>query len=129
MSDPATVSRYFQQKANGWILADGSVESHIRKVGKQGLADEFRADGEFGEVCQLVHEWGELQARSHVVKSLEGFVGDQFDTPLFGEMDIVIGAMALACGFTTLGEKLIVAGIGVLAAAGIIAAILGSRRK
>jgi len=123
------VTRYFQRKATDWINTEGSVEAHVRRVGKQGLADEFRVDGEFGEVCQLVHEWGELQARNHIVKSLEDFVGDQFNTPLFGEMDIVIGAMALACGFTTLGTKLVVTGIGILVTAGIIAAILGSRRR
>lgn len=129
MSDPYAVSRYFQNKASDWIQSDGSVKAHVRRVGKDGLADEFRTDGAFGEVCELVHEFGELQARAHIVKSLEGFVGDQFGWPLVGEMDIIVGAMALACGFTTLGEKLVWTGVAALAIAGIAAAALGSRKK
>jgi hypothetical protein len=129
MSDPYAVSRYFQIKANAWIQADGSVETHVRRMGKQGLADEFRADGAFSEVCELVHAFGELQARAHIVKSLEGFVGDQFSWPLVGEMDIIVGAMALACGFITLGEKLVWTGLAALAIAGIAAAAFGSQKK
>jgi hypothetical protein len=129
LPEPLAVTNYFQRKAVIWIQQDGSVENHVRRLGKNGLADEFRADGGFGEVCELVHEWGELQARSHIVKSIENFVGDQFNTPLFGEMDIVIGAMALACGFTTLGEKLVTVGVVSAVAAGIIAAILAASRE
>jgi hypothetical protein len=129
MADPYAVSRYFQIRANAWIQADGSVEAHIRRVGKQGLAGEFGTDKSFGEVCELVQEFGELQARAHIVKSLEGFIGDQFSWPLVGEMDIIIGAMALACGFKTLGEKLVWTGVAALAIAGIAAAALGSRES
>ena len=129
MSNPFAVSNYFQTKASAWIAMDGSVEAHVRRLGKQGLADEFRADGQFGEVCELVHELGELQARDHIVRSLEGFVGDQFGWPFVGEMDIIVGAMALACGFTTLGEKLVWAGVVALAVAGIAAAAYASRRE
>jgi hypothetical protein len=129
MSDPYAVSRYFQLKATAWIVADGSVEAHIKKLGKDRLANEFKTDGTFGEVCELAHEFGELQARAHIGRSLDGFVGDQFGWPLVGEMDTLIGAMALACGVTSLGEKLLWAGIASLAIAGIAAAAFASRKK
>ena len=132
MADPYAVTSYFQNKANHWIEQDGSVEAHVRRLGKNGLAQEFQADAGFRQVCELVQEYGELQSRSHIVQSLEGLVGDQFGLPLVGEMDVVIGAMALACGFETLGSQLVKVGalaIGVFVLAGIMTAILSGGRK
>lgn len=131
-ADPAGVTFYFRNKASQWIQSDGSVETHVRRLGKEGLAAEFQGDRGFADVCALVRDLGELQARDHIVQSIEDLVGDQFNWPLVGEMDMIIGGMALACGFKTLGDKLVMAGavaLGSFAVAGIIAAILAGGKK
>jgi hypothetical protein len=126
---PEGCSRYFHRKAAQWIKSDGSVEAHIEKVGKKGLADEFRADSEFTAVCELIREIGDLQLRSTIATSLEGLVGDQFGSVFTGELNTVIEAVGTACGILTTGKKLVIGGVAAAAAAGIIGAILASRMK
>jgi hypothetical protein len=112
----AACGRYFQQKASQWIAAEGSVEAHVRRLGKEGLANEFRADMDFGEVCQYflelgdvqyVHELEYVQLRSQVLQSLKGQVGDRFGSRLGGELNTIISAASLACGFTAIGQRLV----------------------
>lgn len=123
-----SVSRFFRQKATEWIEEDGSVEKHIKRVGKKGLTSEFRADPKFSAVCALVEEVGELKVRSQISRSVKGVVGNTFHSPLRGELNVIIGAVGAACGFRTVGDKLVVAGVATAAAAGIVAGILAARR-
>ena len=116
MADTAACGRYFQRKASQWIAAEGSVEAHVRRLGKAGLVDEFRKDGDFGEVCryfhelegtQYVHDLGYTQLRSEVLQSMKGQVGDRFEAQLGGELSTIINALAWACGFSATEQRFV----------------------
>jgi hypothetical protein len=128
MADPEAVSRYFQFKIQQWSAVEGSAERYIRNAGRPRLAQEFATDPGFVAVCELVHEIGELQLRSHIVQSIEGLVGSAFNAPIGGEMNIVIGAIADACGFKTLGERLVEVGLAATFIGALIAAAAASTR-
>ena len=77
-----------------------------------------------------VREIGELQLRSHIVTSIEGFVGTTFNSLVVGEMNIVIGAIMDACGEKTLGEKLVETGFASLFLGALIfGAAAGAKKK
>jgi hypothetical protein len=117
---------YFQEKGSQWRKIGGSVENYIRMTGRGGLAQEFQADGNFrNTVCPYFKTLGELQLRATVVKSLEGLVGVAFGVPLIGTMDIVIGAIADACGYKTIGDQLLEAAPILIVLGSIVALGLG----
>jgi hypothetical protein len=129
MGDPEACTEYFQRKATKWIAASGSVEDYILEKKKAGLVAEFRKDKDFVCVCELAHDIGELKLRGHVVESLDEMVDKEFGSLTKGEMNILIAAIAQACGFQTVGQKLVYAGIATAVAGGIIAALLAARKK
>ena len=108
------------------MSSDGSVENYIRRKGRKGLASEFSSDPVFdSKVCLYFRTLGELQLRAHVVKSLEGLVGVAFGIPLAGMMDTVIGAIADACGYKTIGDQLLEAAPIFIILGSIVALALG----
>lgn len=117
MVDGYQVSNYFRRKGVEWASISGSVENHLRKMQRQGIKADFQSDPEFWVVCDYLKQVGELQLRSTMGKSLEGVVGSAFGIPLLGTLDIAIGAAVEACGDTTLGDKLIGAGVVALVVA------------
>lgn len=129
MADPEAVSRYFQFKIQQWTVASGTAEAYIQHVGRFNLAQEFAGDPHFIVVCELAHEIGELQLRSHIVQSVEGLVDSTFNAPIGGAMNIVIGAIADACGFTTLGDSLVEVGLASLFIGALIAGATSALRK
>lgn len=117
---------YFRHKASLWKSSDGSVENYIRRKKREGLAIEFSSDPDFhSTVCPYFRTLGELQLRARVVKSLEGLVGVAFGIPLAGMMDIVIGGIADACGYKTIGDQLLEAAPIFIALGSIVALGLG----
>ena len=117
------VDAYFKQKALVWSRTDGSAETHIRRLGRRGLAGELSSDPAFAPVvCAYVHQVSELQLRSEIARSLESLVSIVFGVPLVGTLDVVIGAIADACGFKTIGDKLIEAALAPLVIIGEIVA-------
>ncbi len=122
MVDGYQVSHYFRGKGIEWASISGSVEVHLKKMGRQGIKTDFKDDPEFLVVCDYLKQVGELQLRSTIGKSLEGIVSSTFGIPMIGTLDIAIGAAVEACGDTTLGDKLIGAGVvaSVVALGGIL---------
>ena len=119
---------YFQSQFAYWS-SHGGVETYLRARDRKSLAAEFAKDHTFTAVCEAFKEIGELQLRSQIAKMAEGLVGSYFNFPLVGEMDIIVGAIADACGFDTIGDKLIKIGaVAIVTAAfiGFLTAALGS---
>ena len=134
MADLGAVSNYFLNKIVAWSAASGSAEAYVRQAGRPRLAQEFADDPDFIVVCELAREIGELQLRSHIVTSIEGFVGTTFNSLVVGEMNIVIGAIMDACGEKTLGEKLVETGFASLFASLFLGALIfgaaaGAKKK
>lgn len=128
MGDPEAAAQFFQKKASEWIETAGSVEGYIKAKGKEGLIVEFRGDPDFTPVCELVHDIGELKLRSHVLDSIGDSVNEKFGSYTTGELNVVMGAIGTVCGFTTVGQKLVVAGVAAAVAAGIIGALIARSR-
>lgn len=118
---------YFQQKMKSWGNSLQERKDYIKKQGREGLKQEFESDPTFkSTVCPLIHKIGDIQLRSELLKSLEGLVDDLFGAPIRGEVNIIIGAIADACGYTTISKKLFVSGVILLIP---VIAILLSRSK
>ena len=117
--DVSKAIAYFQGKFAYWAShSDGTVEGYFRGKTREDLAAEFRSDPAFEVVCVAFRKIGELQLRHGIAKSAEGLVGALFNIPLRGELDIIIGGIADACRFETLGDKLLKAGtVAILATA------------
>lgn len=119
---------YFQRKMLQWGATPQSRKEYIQSKGRIGLKEEFEQDTEFKTtVCPLIHQIGDLQLKDELVKNLEDFVDEWFGSPVFGEVNIVVGAIADACGYTTTGKKLIISGL--VALIPFVAAILLGSRK
>ena len=120
---------YFQNKGAEWRSLSGSVEAHLSSRGRSGIASEFSRDPSYASiVCPYFRQLGELQLRSEVVRSLEGYVGAAFGLPLAGTMDILIGAIADACGYKTVGDQLLEIAPVLLMIGATVAAALGILR-
>lgn len=134
MPDSETATRYFRWKFSQWAFNEGSAASHITRMGRAGLADEFRCDPAFGEVCEFVKLAGRAQLRSSAYQSAEGFLSDLFGVPLAPVIEIVLAAVADACGYKTEADELaeaaaqaVVTIAAVAIIGGIIAALLSKR--
>jgi hypothetical protein len=132
--DSESAARYFRWKFSQWAYTEGSAAAHITRVGRGGLADEFRADPAFGEVCEFVRLAGRAQLRSSAYQSAEGFLSDLFGVPLAPIIEIVLAAVADACGYKTEAEELaqaaaqaVVTIAAVAIIGGIIATLLSKR--
>ncbi|AAT43532.1 hypothetical protein [Picrophilus oshimae] len=91
------VASYFREKAFQWIIADDSIENHVRVLGRDGLSMEFESDPNFHIVCQFVEEYNKLRLRYTINNAFQKNVNFVFGIPLVGAMDIIIGAVDDAC--------------------------------
>ncbi len=105
------VAGWFRQKVSKWGSTSEERKDYIKRVGRQGLALEFSSDAEFQQiVCPWIKQIGDIQAKLTLPPMLEGLFDHWFGVPLVGEIDIVIGAIADACGYPALGDQLIKVG-------------------
>ena len=125
MANGQDVAKYFRRKGDQWTAISGSVESHLRKNGRQGMKAEFEGDPDFYIVCKYLKEVGEIQLRSDVAKSLEELVSATFGFVVVGAIDILIGAIVEACGDRPLGDQLL-EGAGAVAVIGLIGLAIGA---
>ncbi len=121
------VKQYFVKKKYSWEL-DGSVTKHVSKVGKEGLVLEFRADPGFEKVCQFAKKLTIDQLTSPV-EDMEDVISSVLGYPVGPTIDIILGAIDIACGYNKTGDNLVKIGLGVVAAIAfvvILSAILGN---
>lgn len=127
MADSQTAALYFRRKFSEWKEGDGSAVAHIQRLGRTGLAGEFRRDPSFRGVCEFVQLAGRAQLRSAAYKGAEGVFSDLLGVPLAPTIEIVLAAVADACGYNTEANDLATAAIAAFAIAiifGIVVALL-----
>lgn len=109
MSASEECTSYLRTKASQWAASDGSVEHHVRRVGKLGLAAEFRADDGFLPVSRYLHSAGDApyvqdagyaEFRSLVRTSLERAVAPRSAPVSRRDLTIIVDAALLACGLS-----------------------------
>ena len=61
MDELETCGCYFEEAILRWISVDGSVQEHLRRVGRDGLIDELRSDASFLVVCRYLHRLTDVQ--------------------------------------------------------------------
>jgi hypothetical protein len=106
---------YFQRKMQQWGNTVQERKDYIKRTGRTGLKMEFESDPNFrSTICPLIHQIGDVQLKSDLLKEVGPFIDEWFGMPLIGEADIVVGAVADACGYTTTGDKLLKTGLGIV---------------
>lgn len=114
MDDIAAVGRYFERKCASWESAEGSVDAHIRRLGRNGLVAEFRSDPDFDDVCRYLHRVSDVQYVQDT-----GF--SEFKTTVRGsvfgrssgarsaqrQVELIVRAALLACGVSPFGARLV----------------------
>ncbi len=114
------VYSWFRMKVESWGSTSQERKDYIRQRGRTGLASEFSVDEYFKmNVCPWIRKVGDVQAKLRMPEMVAGLLDWWFGVPGIGEIDIVIGAIADACGYDALGDKLLPIGavaliIGVL---------------
>jgi len=119
-----------RRKMIEWGNTVESRKEYIKRKGRAGLAEEFRNDLQVREVlCPLIKRIGDFQLKAILGETLlkEGLMDEWFGNPIVGEVNIVVGALADACGYEALGDKLIQTGLLGLFIAGILGALLTSK--
>jgi len=136
--DAGTAARYFRGKLQQWALSDGSALHHVDRVGRGGLAQEFRSDPNFDAVYQFVRLAGRYSVRSNAIHSAETYLSDLFQYPLAPAIDTVLDAVADACGngseadrWTTASATAIVLTAAAIAFSGLVGPVVrdGSQRE
>ena len=123
---------YFSRKISEWntIQPHYNHLMYIRTRGKPALVAEFRADVTFeNTVCAYLSAYAsgkEKDALSTVLKdALSLFEGD----PIPAELDILIGAILEACGYTNKRMGLLEIGLAALLVGAALSAIFFAGRK
>jgi hypothetical protein len=123
---------YFNRKISDWntIQPHYNHLMYIRTRGKPGLVVEFRSDPSYeGTVCAYLSAYAsgkEKDALSTVLKdALSLFEGD----PIPAELDILIGAVLEACGYTNKGIGLLEIGLATLVIGAALSAIFFAGRR
>jgi hypothetical protein len=127
MSSPEEVINYFSYKGQIWSQS-GSLEQYVKKVGRKGIAEEFKNDPYFAVVCEYANQVGELQLRSDITNGVEDLVSIIFGVPFAGVLDVIIGAIEDACGKTFLAGKVMKSGIILLGIASLAYIFSGKKR-
>lgn len=114
MDDLTAAVLYFERKGESWTSTEGSVASHIRRVGRSGLVAEFRSDRDFEVVCRYLHRTSDVQ---YVQDTGYSELKTKVRESLFGpsanlgrvqrQVGLIVRAAMLACGVTPFGERLV----------------------
>jgi len=113
MDDLAAVGEYFARKGALWTSSEGSVAAHLRRVGRNKLVAEFRADPDFDAVSrylhrmvdvQYVHDTGFFDFKAKVQESILGPA--HLGRGAQRQVGLITRAALLACGVSPFGERL-----------------------
>jgi DNA-binding transcriptional ArsR family regulator len=114
MDDLAAVGRYLERKRARWTSTDGSVSTHLRRLGRNGLIAEFRSDPDFEATSRYLHRLSDVQYvydtgysefRTKVQGSIFGLPPHARGVPR--QVDLIVRAALLACGVSPFGERLV----------------------
>ena len=113
MDDLTAVGDYFARIGALWTSSEGSIAAHLRRLGRNGLVAEFRADPDFDAVSRYLHRMVDVQYvhdtafsdfKRRVQESILG--PSRVGRAAQREVSIVIRAALLACGVSPFGERL-----------------------
>lgn len=116
---------YFRVKCEEWEQKDNNhdIRNYINSKGKQGLCDEFKTDSLFQDViCPFLKNYAQEKekdvAETIIKDALSILQGNLLQT----QINILIGAVLLACGFSEESHTLLKIAVGGLILAGLIGA-------
>jgi len=114
MDELTDVGRYFARSAKAWAATDGSVASHLRRLGRDGLISELRSDPEFDAVVRYLHRIHDVQYVHDVnYDEFRAIVrGSVFGPPSVGkgtarQVNSIVRAALLACGIVPFADRLV----------------------
>jgi hypothetical protein len=114
MDDLAGVGEYFERKRTLWTSAEGSVTAHLRRLGRNGLVAEFRADPDFDGVSRYLHRVSEvLYVHDTAYSGFKAKVQESILGPsdvrggARRQVSLIIRAALLASGVSPFGERLV----------------------
>ncbi|HYB79971.1 MAG TPA: hypothetical protein VEG66_09495 [Thermoplasmata archaeon] len=113
MDDLAAVGEYFERKGARWTSTDGSVSTHLRRLGRNGLIAEFRSDPDFEAVSRYLHRLSDVQYvhdtgySEFTTKVQESILGPSVrPRGVQHQVALIVRAALLACGISPFGERL-----------------------
>ncbi len=122
---------YFREKCVEWELRDPDhdIRKYVETKGKSGLCDEFKADSLFQDViCPFLKDYAQGKekdvAESIIKDALSILEGNLLQT----QINIIIGAVLLACGFSGEANTLLKIAVGGLILAGLIGAFASLKK-
>ena len=114
MDDLTAVGEYFERKGARWTSTDGSVSTHLRRLGRNGLVAEFRSDPDFESITRYLHRLSDVQYvddtgysefRAKVQQSIFG--PSARAKGVRRQVDLIVRAALLACGVSPFGQRLV----------------------
>ena len=114
MDDLTAVGEYFERKGARWTSTDGSVSTHLRRLGRNGLIAEFRSDPDFESITRYLHRLSDVQYvddtgysefRAKVQQSIFG--PSTRAKGVRRQVDLIVRAALLACGVSPFGQRLV----------------------
>lgn len=131
-----TIYEYFYNKFLEWqYKGNGDYKAYIKNAGRNGLKQEFLNDKKFkSEVCEFLKKYAETQERQNITDAALSVIESTAieatgEIPVIDVINIVVGAVLDACGYTKTGNKLLVETILVLIISGAIAFLIYSLSK
>jgi hypothetical protein len=122
---------YFRGKCMDWEQKDPShdIRNYIDSKGKQGLCDEFKTDSLFQDViCPYLKNYAQGKekdvTKSIIKDALSILQGNLLQT----QINIIIGAVLLSCGFSEESNTLLKIAVGGLILAGLISAFASLKK-
>ena len=101
-------------------------KAYVNKSGRAQLAQEFRSDSIFQTVvCPFLKQY-ETQEQKNVATAVLQDVLSLFEGNLLSiELDLIVGAILDACGYSDLGSKLLKVTVGAIILVALISIIFG----
>jgi len=106
MDELTAAGAYFRRKAVDWASTDGSVTAHFRRLGRDGLIAEFRADPDFEVVFRYLHR---VQNVQYVHDSTYAGFRDQVRSVFRDrrQAETVVRAALMASGISPFADRLV----------------------
>lgn len=123
---------YFRKKYQMWSSAHPhyDVKKYINSKGKTGLIQEFRNDSLFSKViCPYLAQYAKGKEKDEMKSIFNDTLALLQGDAMPVEMDLVVGAVLEACGYTKKGSGLIWIVVAALILVGIAGAAFSSTKS
>ena len=119
-----TADQYYYRKFLEWqSKGNGDYKSYIRKIGRLGLANEFKSDSNFKtEVCSYLRTYAKGEEKKSILSVIQDIANPDRDI-----LEMIVGATLDACGYPDLGGTLV--GLAIIGIIGVALIALLSGKK